>query len=100
MRKAELVIGEAGSALVRPRLFFYRFGLVQFVIFFCFGGIIFRRAFDVVGNIDTLDPPFLIPFGDGRYTCVLVALLPVRPMPQCVVPGRRSPPNYIEASHQ
>ena len=38
----ELVIGEAGSALVRPRLFFYCFGLVQLVVFFCFGSSIIR----------------------------------------------------------
>ena len=73
----ELVISEAGSALVRPRLFFYCIGLVQLVVFLFFGGSIIQRSFDGVGNIPTLDPPFLIPFEGGRYTCVLVALLHV-----------------------
>jgi triosephosphate isomerase len=38
----ELMLGEAGSALVRPRLFFYCFGLVQLVVFFFFGDIIIQ----------------------------------------------------------
>ena len=76
-------IGEAGSALVRPRLFFYRFGLVQLVVLLSFGGMIIQILFDSVGNIRTLGPPFPIPFQHGRYTCVLVALLPRHSM----IPG-------------
>jgi hypothetical protein len=71
----ELVIGEAGSPLVRPRRFFYCFGLVQLVVFFCFGGIIIQRSFDVVGNFHTLGRPFLIPFEDGRWPPIGIALV-------------------------